>query len=433
MAKLRARLATAGALGNASLPACLVEAPPGGCSPDPTGLLRLDIALEGGAIAALSPAGSIPGAVGLEGRMVLPCFVDIHTHLDKGHIWPRAANPDGSFMGALETVRRDREANWSAQDVEARAEFALRCAYAHGTRAIRTHLDSIPPQGPLTWELFSTLRDRWRGRIELQGVALAMQEHWRGAGGEWLADLVAAHGGIMGNVPLMLPELEADLDRFFELAMERGLAIDCHIDEDGDPSARALRRLAEAAIRHGYRGRIVAGHCCSLACQAPDEIERTLDLVAEAGIAVVSLPTCNLYLQDRASGRTPRWRGITLLHELKAHGIAVAVASDNTRDPFYAWGDLDMHEVWRQATRIAHLDHPIGDWPRAVTATPAALMGLRDGGVVRAGAPADLVILEGRTYSETLSRPESRRIVLRSGRPIDAEPPTYAELDALFG
>ena len=62
--------------------------------------------------------------------------------------------------------------------------------------------------------------------------------------------------------------------------------------------------------------------------------------MAKAGISVVSLPMCNLYLQDRRTdGTTPRWRGVTLLHEMKARGIKVAIASDNTRDPFYAYGD----------------------------------------------------------------------------------------------
>ena len=42
---------------------------------------------------------------------------------------------------------------------------------------------------------------------------------------------------------------------------------------------------------------------------------RTLDLLAEARVAVVTLPTVNLYLQDRGGGRTPRWRGVTLVHE----------------------------------------------------------------------------------------------------------------------
>ena len=79
----------------------------------------------------------------LAGRIVLPAFVDAHTHLDKGHIWRRAPNLTGDFPGALTTVAADRSARWSAEDVAARMEFSLKCAYAHGTRAIRTHLDSV--------------------------------------------------------------------------------------------------------------------------------------------------------------------------------------------------------------------------------------------------------------------------------------------------
>ena len=35
-----------------------------------------------------------------------------------------------------------------------------------------------------------------------------------------------------------------------------------------------------------------------------------------------------------------RRRGVTLLHELSAHGANVAVASDNTRDQYYEFGDM---------------------------------------------------------------------------------------------
>ena len=45
---------------------------------------------------------------------------------------------------------------------------------------------------------------------------------------------------------------------------------------------------------------------------------------------------------------TPLWRGVTLLHEARDAGVAVAIASDNTRDQFYAYGDLDMLEVFNQ-------------------------------------------------------------------------------------
>ena len=135
----------------------------------------VDLEIADGVIAAVSPhrpeAAGAP-SVDLAGRMVLPCPVDLHTHLDKGHIWPRAANPDGTFMGALAAAEADRLSRWSAEDVALRMEFGLRCAYAHGTRAIRTHLDSQPPQHAITWPILAELRDRWAGRIGLAGRGL---------------------------------------------------------------------------------------------------------------------------------------------------------------------------------------------------------------------------------------------------------------------
>ncbi len=151
------------------------------------------------------------------------------------------------------------------------------------------------------------------------------------------------------------PDIDPALDRVFGLARDRGLDLDFHADETDDPAARSLGAIAAATLRHGYEGRVTCGHVCSLALQ-PDAAA-TIALVARAGVAIVSLPMCNLYLQDRVPGRTPRWRGITLLHELAAAGVRVCLASDNTRDPFHAYGDGDMLEVFREGVRIGQLDH----------------------------------------------------------------------------
>lgn len=373
--------------------------------------------------------------IDLRGRIVLPCFVDCHTHIDKGHIWGRSPNADGSFAGALAATDADREARWSASDVARRMEFSLRCAYAHGTKALRTHIDSIPPQETISWPVFQEMRERWRGRIELQGACLFGVERVADEG--WfsrMARRVAEARGVLGTVTYMVPELDQLLDRVFRTAIAHGLDLDFHADETDDLAAVSLRKIAEAALRHRFEGRILVGHCCSLARQPDTEVLDTLDKVAQANIAVVSLPMCNLYLQDRRhDGTTPRWRGVTLLHEMKAREIPVCVASDNTRDPFYAYGDLDMHEVYRMATRILHFDHPVGDWPQAVAATPARVMGLEAAGTLHAGGKADFIIFRGRSWTELLSRSEAGRIVVRGGRPIDAELPDYAELDDLMG
>lgn len=404
---------------NVTVPACLVD--------EPGDLTRIALTVDRGGI---SGGPGVP--VDMGGAMVLPCFIDMHTHLDKGHIWPRSPNPDGTFMGALTTVGADRAARWTAGDVRARMDFSLRCAYAHGTRAIRTHLDSIPPQDAISFPVFREMREEWAGRIELQAACLI------GAGdfstdGAFMqtANIVAESGGVLGMVTYPLPDIAERVRDFLAMAEARGLSADFHVDETLDPTSNTLRIIAEAVVETGFSAPVVVGHCCSVSAMTPDEALETLDLVAKAGLNVVSLPMCNLYLQDRHAGRTPRMRGITLVHEMRARGINVSFASDNTRDPFYAYGDMDMLEVLREATRIGHLDHSGPGWVQTALANPAKACGFAAPRLLP-GNPADLVIFRARDWNELYARPQFDRIVLRNGQQIDRRLPDYAELDALM-
>jgi len=326
----------------------------------------------------------------------------------------------------------------------------VQCAYAHGTSALRTHLINMTPQQrSLTWPAFSRLRAKWRGKVELQAVSLVVLSFFRDeAAGQALADTVAKHGGALGAAVCCSeaggrPEddwttCDADrdvlLDRLFRLAMERGLDLDFHVDENRNAAAKGLRYVAEKALQLKFRGRIVCGHCCSLAWQSAEEVAVTAELARRAGITVVSLPLVNEWTQDRdtAGRRTPTWRGVTALQELAAAGVPVALASDNTRDQFYAYGDLDMLEVYAQGSRIGHLDRPYGKWPRAVTAIPAAAMGLasRGFGFLQEGGPADFVMFRARCFSELMARPQFDRVVVRDGVAIKAGVPDYRQLDS---
>ncbi len=430
-------------------------------------LAAVDLEIKAGKVAQiLAASSSVPAdipsnipTVDLRQGQVWPCFVDLHTHLDKGHIWPRRPNPDGSFDAALTAAQKDYD-TWNAEDLYRRMEFGLKCAYAHGSSAIRTHLD-IGANTKTSLEVFSALRQDWAERITMQAAALVTLDYYLTPEGEQLADQMAAVGGCLGGLPMMGAGLDSQLDRLFALAQERQLPLDFHTDESGDPTAITLRYVAEAAIRHGFTGQIVCGHCCSLAVQSAAEVLATLEAVKQAKIGIVSLPMCNLYLQDRnqiASAQftqavlgeqmgerladlsqlgsiktqTPRWRGVTLVHELKQSGIPVAFASDNCRDPFYAYGDHDGYEVFTQAVRIAQLDAPHSNWCQTVTATPADLMGLPAQGRIGVGLPADLILFKARSFSELLSRHQTDRRVLRRGQLIEGSLPDYAELDDLM-
>jgi len=433
---------TAFFLSNARVPAAVLRADGFDAVPDASGLIAGDIRVEAGRIAALAPAGTARAANGtalidLDGGMVLPRLIDAHTHIDKGHIFPRAANPDGTIAGARTTTMADREANWSGEDVRARMEFALRCAFAHGTGALRTHIDCYGKQTAISWPVLAEVRAQWKDRIALQAVsnyplffALDDEPQFR-----HIVETTARHGGILGGNSFPgepIRELDKALDRAFAAARAHGLDLDFHVDESHAEQARSLGAIADAAMRNKFTGRVTVGHCCSLALYGDNERADTIARVADAGLAVVSLPMVNMYLQDRTGGRTPRWRGVAPLHELAAAGVDVMVASDNTRDPFFAYGDLDLIEVFREATRIAHLDHCERLWIGAVTTTPADVMGLAASGRITVGGPADLIVTRARTFNELLSRPQADRIVLVGGRPIDTTPPDYRELDYLM-
>ena len=313
-------------------------------------------------------------------------------------------------------------------------EFCLRTAYPHGTSAIRTHLDSIARKRVSAGRSRRRRATAGAGEFDLQATSLffidfAFDE-------AHMADIEAMideNGfNVLGAVTYMIPRLREGLDILFAFAERKGWDLDFHVDESADPAARSLRAIAETAIERRFPGRIMVGHCCSLALQDESEANKTVEATARAGLNVVSLPMCNLFLRDRQKGRTPRWRGVTVLHELKDAGVNVMIASDNVRDPFYAYGDLDMLEVWREGVRILHLDYPFADWAPVVREAPAKAMGLEIK-PLGPGAPADLILTKARDFTELLARPQADRIVLRDGKPVGAAPPDYSDIDNLKG
>ena len=420
-------------LKNAHIPVSLLENK--GFSPQTSeGLTLVNLEINDGNInritSTIPPEDNIP-VIDLKKKLVFPCFVDMHTHLDKGHSWQRCPNHDGTFDSALKMVLEDSRREWRLEDVYRRMEFGVKCSYAHGTAAIRTHIDSFGQQAQISLTALAELQRQWAGKITLQAVSLVSLDYYQTSEGAALADKIAEFGGILGGIAYTNPDLQAQIDISFKLAQERGLNLDFHLDENGDPDSTCLAAIARTAIKKQFSGQIICGHCCSLAVQSPEIIQETLNLVKNAGIAIVSLPMCNLYLQDRQEEKTPFWRGTTKIKEMKKAGIPVAFASDNCRDPFYGFGDHDGLEVFTQAVRIAHLDTPYADWVNSVTLTPANLLGLPHLGRIKTGLEANLLIFKARYFSELLSRPQWDRLVIRRGLSIDTTLPDYQELDDL--
>lgn len=399
--------------------------------------LLCDITLQGDRITEVVISGpaqrTADRVIDLEGRLVFSAFVEAHTHLDRAHTWCRAPNGSNTFGEALKTLNADH-ARQSPEDIRLRADFALRCAWAHGTRLVRTHVVGDCTEAAERHAVAGALRESWRARIELQTVALCSGADYGSARGEQLADIAVQHrANALGGFFVMSPDLPRQVDRLLAIAAERRMGIDLHVDENGDANSECLRVVAESVLRRQFDLPVVCGHCCSLSVQTPARRQDTIGLVKAAGISVIALPLCNLHLQDRrreSGARAPKWRGLAPLLDLWEAGVPVACASDNVRDAFFPYGDLDALEVYVQSLRLAHLDHHLADSLRVVTTTAADIVGRPDLGRVIPGASGRLVVFEARSFSELLSRPGAARRCL-DDHDLRALPlPDYAELRA---
>lgn len=402
---------------NARIPGALAEGFEMRARDAATGLVSFDFGIA--ADGTLTSDGHGWRQIDLGGRIVLPTFIDSHVHLDKAYIVRRTGIPVGGLLDAVKLSGADA-VNWSAEDLHARMSRALERAYRHGTSALRTHLDTpTMPADNAAWQVFDALRQEWRGRIEMQAVALMAIERVDEA--DDYAERcrqIGAMDGILGAFIAPRTATAERLDALFRLAADAGLDVDFHVDETLDPAAQALELICDSILRTGFAGTVVAGHCCSLGTMLVADRDRIIAKVAQAGVHVISLPHSNLFLQDRARDATPMRRGITAARELRAAGASIHFASDNVQDPFYPYGDYDMVEVFRSAVRAAHLDNEIDDWLVRQFRSASAACGFDSHGRLAAGSKANLVIFDVHDLYDLMSASPCERVVLRDGRPV---------------
>ncbi|HEY1849027.1 MAG TPA: cytosine deaminase, partial [Opitutaceae bacterium] len=266
--------------------------------------------IEGGVISQVRDAapGAVPDGAGvtdLGGQLVFPGLLEVHTHLDKCHTWDRAPGVHSDFWESNRALRAD-SAHWSEEDVYRRADFGLRTAWAHGTRALRTHLDTNLRTGAGAHAALTRLRAEWSGRIDIQTVSLFAFDDFFGGGADHILKLTAEHRATaIGGFPQPNPDLPRQLDRIMAAASEIGVGLDLHVDESGLASAECLRATAEAVLRNKFRGPVACGHNCSLSVQSPERARETIALVKEAGIGIISLPLTNIHLQGRLRAKAP--------------------------------------------------------------------------------------------------------------------------------
>ncbi len=351
--------------------------------------------------------------IDVAGRLLLGAPAEPHAHLDKALLADRVENPDGDLMGAIVAMMAHRP-NLTVDDIAERAERAARMMLVNGCTAIRTHVDVGDDIGTMAVEALLRVRGAMADVLDLQIVALlaAPTTGLAGAGNRAaMRDAFQVGADVVGGCPHLDPEPERCQRYFLETGGELGLPVDLHTDEHLDPAHCDLAVMAEWVTRTGFRNGVTASHCVSLGMRDGSEQERIARDVADARIAVITLPHTNLFLQGRAhSVATPR--GLTAIRPLLRAGVVLAAGADNLQDPFNTLGRADPFETAALMVMAGHLT-PTEAWQSVSTASRQA-MGLAPAGPA-VGLVADFVAVPAATLREAIAMGPAGRMVVRRG------------------
>lgn len=376
---------------------------------DPNGV-AVDIRVRDGVVVEtgdLTPRPAEP-TTDLAGRLLLPAFAEPHVHLDKAFTGDRASNRAGDLPGAMDSYAALAAAG-SPSDIYSRARDALRLFVAAGATAVRCQTGCGPLSGVIAVEALARLRRDVAEYVDLQIVAHAAAPP--GGAREHRALLhraLDAGADHLGGNPCLEPDPRQAFETCLAVAAERGCALDLHVDES--PTSLTLDLVIAGARASGVP--IVAAHCVSLSRLPVRQAQQIAADAAEAGVAVVTLPMTNLFLQGRTS-TTDRPRGLTAISLLRTAGVTVAAGSDNVQDVFNPVGRCDPLEIASLLVTAGH--QPLDEAAAMIGPRARRVLGLPCQGV-QVGAPADLVALSAADVADAVARAPADRLVWRRGR-----------------
>jgi len=292
---------------------------------------------------------------------VLPRLVDVHTHIDKGHIWAPRKIPTAPTWAPRTAVMADREANWSRTTWP--GAWTLRCAapFAHGTGALRTHIDSYPKQTPISWPLFAEMaraleRPHRVEAVSLYPIDMALNDE---PNFRVMVDTVAKHGGLLGGltIPWRSAERENRCGTRQDLrSRDRQTAsdLDFHVDEIDSTKARSLGQIATPRCATSSRS-----HCRRPLLLRSRSRTTTSARRPSRGSRRRASRSCRCRVQHVSAGPAIRPHAalacVAPCTELAAARVAVMVRA-TTPAIVYAYGDLDMLEVYRERHASCHFD-----------------------------------------------------------------------------
>jgi cytosine deaminase len=296
--------------------------------------------------------------IDLEGKLIMPPYVDPHLHLDYVYTGRNDGGnvKSGTLFEGIERWHHIKKTQ-GIGDAKNRALEGIREEVSHGIQYIRTHIDVTDPD--LTGlKAMLELREELKDKVTIQIVSFPQEGMYAYKNGyELVEEGLKLGADCVGGIPHFewAREIgEKSVHSTVELAMKYNKMIDVHCDETDDVMSRFLELLNALVMTEGIGEKTTASHACSFGSADNAYANRMIGLFKKSKINFITPPTENAYLQGRMDNY-PKRRGLNRVKELLQEGINICFAQDSINDPWYPLGNGNMMNVLDNGIHLTHL------------------------------------------------------------------------------
>ena len=318
---------------------------------------QVNIGIRDGKIVRISTDGIEPGKQSFDagGQFVVPPFFESHFHLDNTLLWN-----GGAINSLQEAIRAYAEAKEviDTADILKRATETLLASLSYGVLYFRSHVDIEPQSRLRLLEGVVAAKKAFAGIVDVE--VIAFPQHGMARDPETVELMYAAMengADLVGGTPHFEKDLDdaaRQIETAFKIAKQYDVDIDMHVDETDDPYWKLSERGAEKTIEENYQGRVNASHCTSMAAWDQKSFDRIIPKVRDAGITITTNVLTNL-IGHGLEDEPPVRRGIARLADLIEAGVNVVSATDDMKNMFYPFGNMNPLQAVNIAAHAGYL------------------------------------------------------------------------------
>lgn len=363
----------------------------------------------------------------LEGNVVLPPLVEMHTHLDTVLTAGDPVFNQSGTLGEAIDIWSIRKQSLTKEDVKNRASKALKMLMEYGILYVRAAVDISDPNLAALHGIIE-LREELQSLLSIQiiafpqnGIVSCPENQDR------LEEAILLGADAVSAVPHLEHSREEgiqSLEFAFSLAKKYEKEIHIFCDEVDDEHSRFLEVVASLTLKEKLEGKVTASHANALLYYSDAYANKVMSLVKHANVTIVCCPLVNTTMQGRTDSH-PKGRGITRLKELAEQGVNVCIAHDDIRTPFYPFGNGNILQAAHMALHLAHMTgrEELRQIVNMLTINGATAYSIQDQYGIKVGKEANLACFPVKDVYEIFFKQPKCRYLFRKGElMVETEP-----------